>query len=40
MLEKADDVANKKLVLGGDFNLFFEVKLESQGSGPVLKKNL
>ena len=40
MLEKADDVANKKLVLGGDFSLFFEVKLESQGSDPVLKKNL
>ena len=31
MLEKADDVANNKLVLGGDFNLLFKAKLESQG---------
>ena len=31
MLEKADDVANKKLVLGGDFKLLFKAKLESQG---------
>ena len=37
MLEKTDDVAIKKLVLGGGFNLFFEVKLESQGGNPVLK---
>ena len=26
------------MVFGGDFNLFFEAKLEAQGKNPVLKK--
>ena len=30
ILEKGDDIANKSVVLIVDFNLFFEVKLESQ----------
>ena len=38
MLEKIDDINNKSTVFGGDFNLFFEAKLEAQGGHPVLKK--
>ena len=40
MLEKIDDINNKKIVFGEDFILFFEVKLEAQGGNPVLKKSL
>ena len=40
MLEKIDDINNKSIVFGGDFNLFFEVKLEAQGGNPVLEKSL
>ena len=40
MLEKIDDINNKKIVFEGDFILFFEVKLEAQGGNPVLKKSL
>ena len=38
VLEKIDDINNKYIVFGGDFNLFFEAKLEAQGGNPVLKK--
>ena len=38
MLEKIDDINNKSLVFGGDFNLFLEAKLEGQGGSLVLKK--
>ena len=38
MLEKIDDINNKSIVFGGDFNLFFEAKLEEQGGYLVLKK--
>ena len=38
MLEKIHDINNKSIVFGGDFNLFFEIKLEGQGENPVLKK--
>ena len=38
MLEKIDDINYKNIVFGGDFNLFFKVKLESQGRNPALKK--
>ena len=38
MLEKIYDINNKSTVFGGDFNLFFEAKLEAQGQNPVLKK--
>ena len=31
MLEKIDDINIKSAVFGGDFDLFFEVKLEAQG---------
>ena len=35
MSEKINDINNKSIVFGGDFNLFFEAKLEH----PALKKN-
>ena len=38
MLEKIDDINNKSIAFWGDFNLFFEAKLEAQGGTPVLKK--
>ena len=31
MLEKIYDANNKSIVFGGDFNLFFVIKLEAQG---------
>ena len=37
MSEKIDDF-KKGIVFGGDFNLFFEAKLEAQGGNPILKK--
>ena len=40
MLEKIDDINNKNIVFGGDFNLFFEAKLEVQGGNLVLKKKI
>ena len=38
MLEKINDINNKNIGFGGDFNLFFEAKSEVQGGNPVLKK--
>ena len=35
---KIDDINNKSILFGGDFNLFFKAKLELQGGNPVLKK--
>ena len=32
------EISNKKIVFGGDFNLIFDRKLESNGGNPVLKK--
>ena len=33
------NVKNKNIILGGDFNLHFDSKLEAKGGKPVLKKN-
>ena len=38
MLEKIDDISNKRIVFEGDLNLFFEAKLEGQEGNPVMKK--
>ena len=38
MLEKIGDINIKNIVFGGNFNQFFEDKLEAQGVNPVLKK--
>ena len=37
-LEKIDNINHKKIVFGGDFNTFFEAKLEARRGNPVLKK--
>ena len=37
---KINGIANKNVVFGGNFNFFFNAKLEAQGSNPVLKKNI
>ena len=38
MFEKINDINNKSIAFGGDFNLYFEAKLEAQGVNTVLKK--
>ena len=38
-LKKFDDLNQKKLVLSGDFNLFFDSQLEAEGGSPKLKKS-
>ena len=40
MLERINDINNKRIVFPGDFNLLFEDKLEPHGENPILKKNL
>ena len=39
MLEKMDDINNKSIVFGGDFDLFFEAKIEvSTGKKPCTEE--
>ena len=38
ILEKISDINNTSILFGGDFNLFFEVKLETKGGNSVIKK--
>ena len=38
LLEEFDIILTKQLVMAGDFNLFFNSKLEAQGGNPTLKK--
>ena len=38
MLNSIPNIINKNVILGGDFNLFFNTSLETQGRNPVLKK--
>ena len=40
MLERINDINNKRIVFPGDFNLLFEDKLEAHGENPILKKSL
>ena len=40
ILEKINDINNKSIVFGGDFNLFFETKLEWRGKPCTEEKNL
>ena len=39
LLEEFDISLTKQLVMAGDFNLFFNLKLKVQGGNPTLKKN-
>ena len=36
MLEAFDDLENKIIILGGDFNLFLDPVIEAEGGNPVL----
>ena len=38
LLEDIDNISDKKIILGGDFNLLFDCNLEACGCNPVLKK--
>ena len=33
-----DDIGNKNIIIGGDFNFRFSSKLEAKGRKPTLKK--
>ena len=38
MLNSIPNIINKNVILGGDFSLFFNTSLETQGENPILKK--
>ena len=38
ILDKVKDIQSKNIVLGGDFNVIFDISLESLGGNPCLKK--
>ena len=37
MLNSIPNIINKNLILGGDFNVFFNTSFETQGGNPILK---
>ena len=39
LLQEFDTNPKKQLIMAGDFNLFFDSKLDAQGGNPTLKKN-
>ena len=39
MLQTFDDLENKIIILGGNFNLFLDSVLEAERGSPVFKKN-
>ena len=38
ILQNVDDIGNKNIIIGGDFNFHFNSKLETKGGKPTLKK--
>ena len=38
ILQNVDDIGNKNVITGGDFNFHFNSKLEAKGGKPALKK--
>ena len=38
ILQNVDDIGNKNIITGGDFNFHFNSKLEAKGGKPTLKK--
>ena len=38
VLKDFQDISEKSIIFAGDFNLFFDQKLESAGGNPILKK--
>ena len=39
ILDCVDDIRNKNIIFGGDFNIIFYSFLEAEGSKPILKKH-
>ena len=39
MLQAFDDLENKIIIIGGDFNLFLDSALGAEDGNPVLKKS-
>ena len=40
MLESYNNIGDKMIVLGGDFNFFFDISLEAEGGKPSFEKKL
>ena len=38
IIDKVNDIQSKNIVLGGDFNVIFDISLASLGENPCLKK--
>ena len=38
ILQNVNDIGNKNIIIGGDFNFHFNSKLEARGRKPTLKK--
>ena len=38
MLKSVNNISAEQIILGGDFNLYFDSLLENQGGNPILKK--
>ena len=38
IIDKVEDIQSKNIVLGGDFNVIFDISIESLGGNPCLKK--
>ena len=38
ILQNVDDIGNKNIIIGGDFNFYVNSKLEAKGGKPTLKK--
>ena len=38
IIDKVKDIQSKNIVLGGDFNVIFDISLECLGGNPCLKK--
>ena len=39
LLEQIQNIGEKRIILGGDFNFYFNEKLETSGGSPLLKKH-
>ena len=37
-MKNIDSINNEKVILGGDFNAYFDSKLDSAGGKPTMKK--
>ena len=40
MLKSVNNISAEQIILGGDFNLYFDSLLENQGGNPIFKKSI